>query len=142
MESDENADTVTGINTFASQTFLQIEIFTYMVLGALLALTALVGIGGAGVSLWTAAQEQGSPSALVFTIDRLLFVLMVVEILHTVRVSFRSGELLCEPFLIVGLPRSGACWSSHLSRRRSTCRADGHPSHRNCSTRPCWNWVC
>jgi len=30
-------------------------------------------------------------------------VLMVVEILHTVRVSFRSGTLVCEPFLIVGL---------------------------------------
>ena len=74
-----------------------------MVLGVLLALTALIGIGSAGVSLWTAAQEQGSTSSLVFTIDRLLFVLMVVEILHTVRVSFRSGELLCEPFLIVGL---------------------------------------
>ena len=103
MESDENADTVTGINTFASQAFLQIEIVTYMVLGVLLALTALIGIGSAGVSLWTAAREQGSMSSLVFTIDRLLFVLMVVEILHTVRVSFRSGELLCERFLIVGL---------------------------------------
>jgi len=32
-----------------------------------------------------------------------MFVLMVVEILHTVRVSFRSGTLVCEPFLIVGL---------------------------------------
>jgi hypothetical protein len=28
---------------------------------------------------------------------------MVVEILHTVRVSFHSGTLVCEPFLIVGL---------------------------------------
>jgi hypothetical protein len=28
---------------------------------------------------------------------------MVVEILHTVRVSFQSGILVCEPFLIVGL---------------------------------------
>jgi hypothetical protein len=28
---------------------------------------------------------------------------MVVEILHTVRVSFRSGTLVCEPFLVVGL---------------------------------------
>ena len=87
MESDENADTVTGINTFASQAFLQIEIVTYMVLGVLLALTALIGIGSAGVSLWTAAREQGSMSSLVFTIDRLLFVLMLVEVLHTVRVS-------------------------------------------------------
>ena len=36
-------------------------------------------------------------------IDRLLVVLMLVEILHTVRVSFRSGALVPEPFLIVGL---------------------------------------
>jgi phosphate starvation-inducible membrane PsiE len=28
---------------------------------------------------------------------------MVVEILHTVRVSFRSGTLVAEPFLVVGL---------------------------------------
>ncbi len=28
---------------------------------------------------------------------------MLVEILHTVRVSMRSGKLTCEPFLIVGL---------------------------------------
>jgi hypothetical protein len=28
---------------------------------------------------------------------------MVVEILHTVRVSFRAGTLVPEPFLIVGL---------------------------------------
>ena len=36
-------------------------------------------------------------------IDRLLFVLMLVEILHTVHASVRTGTLLCEPFLIVGL---------------------------------------
>ena len=35
--------------------------------------------------------------------DRLLFALMIVEILHTVRVSFRSGTLVAQPFLIVGL---------------------------------------
>ncbi len=33
-------------------------------------------------------------------VDRLLFMLKVV---HTMRVSFRSGKLVCEPFLIVDL---------------------------------------
>ena len=28
---------------------------------------------------------------------------MVIEILHTVRVSFNEGALVCEPFLVVGL---------------------------------------
>jgi Phosphate-starvation-inducible E family len=35
--------------------------------------------------------------------DRDMFVLMLIEILHTVRGSVRSGELTPEPFLIVGL---------------------------------------
>jgi uncharacterized membrane protein (DUF373 family) len=60
-------------------------------------------MGTAGLSLWNAVQERGASDSLVFAIDRLLFVLMVIEILHTVRASFRSGTLVCEPFLIVGL---------------------------------------
>jgi uncharacterized membrane protein (DUF373 family) len=87
----------------ASSAFVQIEILIYIILGLLLALAAVVGIGGAAISLWHAGLDHGTPDSLVFAIDRLLFVLMVVEILHTVRVSFRSGELVCEPFLIVGL---------------------------------------
>ena len=93
----------TRIGALANRAFWKIEIFAYMVLGLLLAMTALLGIGSAGVSLWHAAHDYGDATALVVTIDRLLFVLMVVEILHTVRVSFRSGTLVCEPFLVVGL---------------------------------------
>ena len=92
-----------GATEFASGAFVQIEIVIYIVLGLLLALAALIGIGGASASLWHAVLDHGTPDSLVSAIDRLLFVLMVVEILHTVRVSFRSGELVCEPFLIVGL---------------------------------------
>ena len=39
----------------------------------------------------------------VIIIDRLLLILMVLEILYTVRVSLREHSLVCEPFLIVGL---------------------------------------
>lgn len=100
-KSDESvAHRATGL---ASDAFVQTEILIYIVLGLLLAVAAVVGIGGAAISLWHAALNHGTPDSLVFAIDRLLFVLMVVEILHTVRVSFRSGELVCEPFLIVGL---------------------------------------
>jgi len=104
MAREEDADKdETRMGALAGRAFLRIEMFAYMVLGLLLALTALVGIGGAGVSLWGAVQEHGNANSLVITIDRLLFVLMVIEILHTVRVSFRSGTLVCEPFLVVGL---------------------------------------
>ena len=104
MDGDEIADKdVTRIGKLASRAFLKIEVFAYLILGLLLALTALLGVGSAAVSLWQDVQEHINAASLVLTIDRLLFVLMVVEILHTVRVSFRSGTLVCEPFLIVGL---------------------------------------
>jgi uncharacterized membrane protein (DUF373 family) len=104
MDGDEVTDQdVTRIGKLASATFLKIEVFAYLVLGLLLALTALLGVGSAAVSLWLDVQEHVNAASLVLTIDPLLFVLMVVEILHTVRVSFRSGTLVCEPFLIVGL---------------------------------------
>jgi uncharacterized membrane protein (DUF373 family) len=104
MDGDETADKdVTRIGKLASRAFLKIEVFAYLVLGLLLALTAMLGVGSAAVSLWQDVQEHINAASLVLTIDRLLFVLMVVEILHTVRVSFRSGTLVCEPFLIVGL---------------------------------------
>src|SRR5262249_7820115 len=40
---------------------------------------------------------------VVSILDRILLVLLVVEILYTVQVSFREHALLPEPFLIVGL---------------------------------------
>jgi uncharacterized membrane protein (DUF373 family) len=87
----------------ADRTFQHIETLAYVVLGLLLAIAALIGIADAGVALFKAAHSFGNAEALVVAIDGLLFVLMVVEILHTVRASFRSGTLICEPFLIVGL---------------------------------------
>jgi uncharacterized membrane protein (DUF373 family) len=104
MKSDENIGTGTGqLVEVATKAFLKIEIFAYVVLGLLLALTALFGIVSASTSLWASVTFQGGAASIVITVDRLLFVLMLVEILHTVRVSFRSGTLVCEPFLIVGL---------------------------------------
>jgi uncharacterized membrane protein (DUF373 family) len=103
-DGDEPHDReVSALGAFANRMFLQVEVIAYLVLGLLLALTAVLGIGAAAVSLWDAVQQRGDADSLVYAIDRMLFMLMVVEILHTVRVSFRSGTLDCEPFLIVGL---------------------------------------
>jgi hypothetical protein len=104
MDSEDQIDAIDSrISTLASRVFGRVELLAYIVLGLMLALAALIGIGLAGGSLWTTVLERGDNVSLVVTIDRLLFVLMVIEILHTVRVSFRSGTLVCEPFLVVGL---------------------------------------
>jgi uncharacterized membrane protein (DUF373 family) len=104
MDDEETTDRdITRLERLAGGTILRVETFAYMVLGLMLAIAALLGACGAAVSLWGAILERADADALVLAIDRLLFVLMIVEILHTVRVSFRSGQLDCEPFLIVGL---------------------------------------
>jgi uncharacterized membrane protein (DUF373 family) len=106
MQMDNDEQTVRDVTPWgmlAGKAFLKVEVFAYVVLGLLLAVTAMLGIGSAAGSLWRDVQEHGNATSLISTIDKLLFVLMVVEILHTVRVSFREGVLVCEPFLIVGL---------------------------------------
>ncbi len=87
----------------SSGVFLLVEHGIMIALGAALSLAAVLALGGAAVGLWDGMVAAGSAKALLTIVDRLLFVLMIVEILHTVRVSIRSGELTCEPFLIVGL---------------------------------------
>jgi phosphate starvation-inducible membrane PsiE len=103
MANDAKAEKeVTRLAAAADRIFLKIEIVAYILLGLLLAVAAVLGMGGTAVLLLHAFEASATDS-LVIAIDRLLFVLMVVEILHTVRVSFRSGTLVAEPFLVVGL---------------------------------------
>jgi uncharacterized membrane protein (DUF373 family) len=91
------------VGKISSRAFLRIEVSAYLVLGLLLAVVALIGTVSAVFALTKAALELGTSLPLVVTIDRILLVLMVIEILHTVRVSFNEGALVCEPFLVVGL---------------------------------------
>ena len=83
--------------------FTRVEDGVYVALGALLALSAaalLVNVAvGLGKSLFAGASAQ----SIVDLLDRMLLILMIVELLYTVQVSFREHTLVPEPFLIVGL---------------------------------------
>jgi phosphate starvation-inducible membrane PsiE len=104
MADDETPEKrVTRLGAWADRVFHQVEVLAYILLGILLAAAAVLGMGGSAILLLHSLQANGDADSLVVAIDRLLFVLMVVEILHTVRVSFRSGTLVSEPFLVVGL---------------------------------------
>jgi phosphate starvation-inducible membrane PsiE len=103
VDDDIGGEPITRFGALADRVFLQIEIVAYILLGLLLAVAAVLGILNAASLLLAAVHAHEDALALVIAIDRLLFVLMVVEILHTVRASFRSGTLVCEPFLVVGL---------------------------------------
>ena len=81
----------------------KVEQVVYMAVAALLVMALFLALLGAASLLWDGARDFAGTEAIYHIIDRLLFVLMLVEILHTVHASIRTGTLLCEPFLIVGL---------------------------------------
>jgi len=80
-----------------------IEVAIYSILGFLLAVTGALAIAGAVGLLWVGVKNWTISTGAFQILDQLLLVLMIVEILHTVRTSIRSHTLVAEPFLIVGL---------------------------------------
>jgi hypothetical protein len=80
------------------------EVAIYVILAVLLSIAALVTILDAGHLLWQSIVRWTVSTEILRVLDQLLLVLMLVEILHTVRITVRSHIVLAaEPFLIVGL---------------------------------------
>ncbi len=92
-----------GAVRLSTELFLRIELVVYIALGILLSVTALLVLGSTAILLWEGIRDWSGTRAIFLIVDRLMFVLMLVEILHTVRGSVRTGALTPEPFLIVGL---------------------------------------
>ena len=87
-----------------TRVFRLLEDVIFVGLGALLAGCALYLLAAAGTSFAThliALSLNGT--AVVELIEQLLLILLVVEILYTVQVSFREHTLAPEPFLLIGL---------------------------------------
>jgi len=80
-----------------------VETAIYAILGVLLAATALLAIVGCAYLFAKGIRDFTGTTFIFLLIDRLLLVLMLVELLHTVRISIRSHALVVEPFLIIGL---------------------------------------
>jgi hypothetical protein len=62
-----------------------------------------VTIATAGQILWAGLSHWTVAAQTLKVLNQLLIVLMLVEILHTVRISIGSHILVTEPFLLVGL---------------------------------------
>ena len=89
--------------TWIARGFGMVEDVVYVGLGLLLAGSALSLLVDGGV---TFVQQLGKGTLLVNTVgllDRILTILLVVELLYTVQVSFREHAVVPEPFLLVGL---------------------------------------
>jgi uncharacterized membrane protein (DUF373 family) len=86
-----------------SDVFTRIEDITYIGLGVLLAAGALILLVAAAWFLFSNIFSGDIRELIVDLLDQILLILMVVEILYTVQVSFREHTLSPEPFLVVGL---------------------------------------
>jgi hypothetical protein len=86
-----------------AQSFTRVEDIVYVGLGALLAAGALALLVDAAVTLGRQLFGGSMPAPIINLLDRVLLVVMLVELLYTVQISFREHALVPEPFLIVGL---------------------------------------
>jgi hypothetical protein len=80
------------------------EVAILTILAVLISLTALATIARSSRLLWDTWHQWMAvrdTEMVLLVLDQLLVVLMLVEILHTVRISIRSH--VTEPFLVVGL---------------------------------------
>jgi hypothetical protein len=86
-----------------ARAFTRVEDVVYVALGLLLAASAIALLASAGVAFVRTVADGEVAGRVVSILDQLLLVLMIIEILYTVQVSFREHALVPEPFLVVGL---------------------------------------
>jgi uncharacterized membrane protein (DUF373 family) len=92
-----------AVTRWLARAFARVEDVVYVGLAVVLAALAL-GLLVDGMLTFARAAMSGELAARVaMLLDRLLLILMVVEILYTVQISLREHTLVPEPFLVVGL---------------------------------------
>jgi uncharacterized membrane protein (DUF373 family) len=83
--------------------FGYIEDILYVGLGLLLAGIVILVAIATFISFGKSALGWNIVSQVSRLLDQILLILLLVELLYTVQVSFREHALLAEPFLLVGL---------------------------------------
>jgi uncharacterized membrane protein (DUF373 family) len=86
-----------------SSGFMRVEDVVYVGLGLLLAGGALFLLGNTIIHVAQSIMSTTFKRIVVELLDQILLIMMIIEVLSTVQVSFREHKLTPEPFLIVGL---------------------------------------
>lgn len=85
---------------FAVSTLVAVEDAIYVLLAVMLSLAAVWVL----VSLFSGLViNQSIETGVVLILDRLLLILMLVELLHTILLFLRTHHFRHEPFLIIGI---------------------------------------
>lgn len=96
---------IAGVPTrkWIARAFGIVEDFVYVGLGLLLAGAAVALLVDGVIGFVHQFTTANTFANTVILLDRILLVLLVVELLYTVQVSFREHSIVPEPFLLVGL---------------------------------------
>jgi hypothetical protein len=92
----KTSETISNLLTYG-------EDIIYLATAALLAATAAVLLATIAWSLVRALRTSSVMAEALKALDSLLLVLMIVELLHTIRLFLVEHLLVAEPFLIVAL---------------------------------------
>jgi hypothetical protein len=86
-----------------ARAFTAVEDVVYVGLGLLLAGSALVLLVTGFIDFEQSLVTGSFATSIIGLLDRILLILLIVELLYTVQVSFREHTLVPEPFLLIGL---------------------------------------
>jgi uncharacterized membrane protein (DUF373 family) len=86
-----------------AQSFTQVEDVLYVGIGVMLAAGAIGLLISAGATFARSVVVGAIGGSIVGLLDQLLLILMMIEILYTVQVSFREHVLVPEPFVLVAM---------------------------------------
>jgi len=88
---------------WVARVFTTVEDIVYVGLGLLLAGCSLALLVSGMIIFGQNLMAGSLTTNIVALLDRVLLILLVVELLYTVQVSFREHALMPEPFLLIGL---------------------------------------
>ena len=86
-----------------ARAFSIVEDLVYIGLGLVLAVSAVALLVVTAVGFGANLFSGDLPAHIIPLLDRILLILLVVELLYTVQVSLRQHAVTPEPFLLVGL---------------------------------------
>jgi uncharacterized membrane protein (DUF373 family) len=92
-----------SLKDWITLSFSRAEDVIYIGLGLLLTAIAFTLLITEVVYFWQYVSTVSLSENIVFLLDRILLIIIFVEVLYTVQVSFRQHILQPEPFLVVGL---------------------------------------
>jgi uncharacterized membrane protein (DUF373 family) len=96
-------DTTHPLRRFLVRGLSLVEDAVYVGLGILLTVAALTLLSTTFKSFASALMARALAAQIVTLLDQILLILLIIELLYTVQVSFREHGLLAEPFLVVAL---------------------------------------